>query len=180
VVGLTVGRACPSARWDFQGTATEEPTPALEALIMMPFATPDFGASAGIGCFVVLAWAFVLLLVGVGVVWGLKLLDGGSPKGRRRGVLLLVVSGLVPLSCCLGPSQVVRLVYGNYPLGHYPNNKVQEGMTAEEVVAVLGPPHERWKKGDGETWCYWIDSFGAYWFAVDFGEDGRVASTYGN
>src|SRR5206468_1090273 len=33
------------------------------------------------------------------------------------GVLLLLASGLVPLACGLGPSQVFRLNHGNYPLG---------------------------------------------------------------
>jgi hypothetical protein len=114
------------------------------------FATPDFGASGGMACFVLLAWAFVLMLAAVGAVRGVRLLGGGSPQGRN-GVLLVLVSVLAPVACCLGPSHVVRLMYGNYPLGSYPNNKIHEGMTADEVVAILGTPHERHKHGGGTT-----------------------------
>jgi hypothetical protein len=147
---------------------------------VMIFATPDFGASAGLGCFLLVVWAFVLVLAMLGVAKGVRLLQTGSPRGRRYGVLLLLASGLVPLSCCVGPSHLVRLVYGNYPLGSYPNGKVQEGMTADEVVGTLGQPHERRKQGEGERWYYWMDSFSMRWFGVDFGPDGRVVRTYGN
>ena len=47
---------------------------------------------------------------------------------------------MCPCPVVWGPSQVVRLTYGNYPLGNYPDNKVKEGMTAAEVEASLGPP----------------------------------------
>lgn len=146
----------------------------------MIFATPDFGTSAAVACFVLVVWAFVLLFAGLGVVKGLRLLHTDSSRARRCGVLLLLASVLLPLSCCLGPAQLVRLSYGNYPLGSYPNGKVKEGMTADEVVATLGRPHERHKGGEGESWYYWIDSLGLYWFAVDFGPDGRVEGTHGN
>jgi hypothetical protein len=147
----------------------------------MVFATPDFGASAAVGCFLLVVWACVLVFAGLGAVRGLMLLHPGSPpRGRRCGVILVLASGLLPLSCCLGPAQLVRLAYGNYPLGSYPNGKVQEGMTADEVVATLGSPHERHKQGEGERWYYWIDSFGMHWFGVEFGPDGRVVHTYGD
>lgn len=53
-------------------------------------------------------------------------------------------------------------------------------MSADEVVAVLGTPHERYKDEDGETWFYWIDSLGIDWFRVSFGQDGRVTETWSN
>jgi hypothetical protein len=146
----------------------------------MIFATPDFGASAAVTCFLLVIAAFVLLFVLVCFARGVMLLQPGSSRGRRCGILLLLVSGLVPLSCCLGPSHLVRLVYGNYPLGSYPDGEVKEGMTADEVVATLGQPHERHEQDDGESWYYWIDSFGMYWFGVKFGPDRRVVHTYGN
>jgi hypothetical protein len=146
----------------------------------MIFATPDFGTSGSIACFLLLVWALVLAFAVWGVARGTQLLGGDSPQDKKRGILLLLVSGLVPFSCCVGPSQVIRLVYGNYPLGRYPDNKVKEGMTAEEVVAALATPHERYKEDDGESWYYWIDSWGLYWFCVRLGPDGRVISTHGN
>jgi outer membrane protein assembly factor BamE (lipoprotein component of BamABCDE complex) len=89
------------------------------------------------------------------------------------------VSGSIPLCCCLGPPHVIRLEYGNYPIGRFPND-IRPGMSAEEVVATLGTPHERHSRGDVDSWFYWIDSFGLGWFGVDFGPDGRVTHTYGN
>ena len=53
-------------------------------------------------------------------------------------------------------------------------------MSGEEVVAILGNPHERYLKNGGENWLYWIDSFGLGWFGVDFGPNGYVVRTYGN
>ena len=70
--------------------------------------------------------------------------------------------------------------YGNYPLGSYPNGKITEGMTRDEVSAVLGSPHERFTSDDEESWYYWIDSFGIGYFCVRFGPEGRVTGTHGN
>jgi hypothetical protein len=147
---------------------------------MSIFATPDFGASATMGVCVVVVWAFVLVLVLVGLVRGIRLLGSELPKSRKRGLLLVLVSGLVPFCCWLLPPQVVRIVYGNYPLGSYPNNKINQGMTTDEVEEILGKPHKRIKADDGEHWYYWIDSFDIYWFGVRFGPEGRVIGTHGN
>jgi outer membrane protein assembly factor BamE (lipoprotein component of BamABCDE complex) len=75
---------------------------------------------------------------------------------------------------------VFRLTHGSYPLGKFPGNKIEKGMTAGEVEAILGAPHNRRRQGEEERWYYWLDSFGTYWFAVCFGPDGRVVSTHGN
>jgi hypothetical protein len=148
---------------------------------MTIFATPDFGASSVIGFFLLIVWVIVAWLVLVGVLFGMRLLRSGSPKKKTFGGLLLLASGLIPLSSCLGPPYVIRLVYGNYPLGRYPNNKIGPGMSADKVVEILGTPHKRHKNHrGGETWYYWIDSFGAFWFAVDFEPDGYVIDTHGN
>jgi outer membrane protein assembly factor BamE (lipoprotein component of BamABCDE complex) len=84
------------------------------------------------------------------------------------------------ISCCLGPPLVVRLVYGNYPIERYPNGKITEGMTGDEVVATLGTPHERFKQHDGERWYYCVDSFGMSHFAVIIGPDGRLKYAHGS
>jgi hypothetical protein len=147
----------------------------------MIFATPDFGASAGISCCVFFVWAVVLVGVSFGIGWGVRLLKNQSLKVRRAGLLLVVASGLVPFLCCFGPPQVIRLVYGNYPIGSYPSNKINEGISEDEVLEILGRPHERIKRGDdGERWYYWIDSFGISWVCVRFGPEGRVTGTHGN
>src|SRR5262245_22181041 len=111
---------------------------------VMIFATPDFGASSYIALFLLIAWFVVLVLVALGVFKGINPLWRGSPKRRVYGCLLLLVSGLVPLVCYLGPSEVFRFQYGDYPLGNYPD-RIREGMTADDVVTTLGNPHQRRK-----------------------------------
>src|SRR5260370_27622578 len=113
--------------------------------IMSIFATPDFMASGVIVLFLAFVWAIVLLLVCVGIILGIRWLASDSPRIRKCGVVLLLVSGLVPFFCCLGPSHVVRLVHGNYPLGSYPSNKIKQGMSVDEVTAALGTPPEHYK-----------------------------------
>jgi outer membrane protein assembly factor BamE (lipoprotein component of BamABCDE complex) len=75
---------------------------------------------------------------------------------------------------------VVYLKHGNYPLGRYPSNKIDKGMSRDEVQAILGSPHEKYRRDHDETWFYWIDSFGAHYFGVILGPDGRVTGTHGN
>jgi hypothetical protein len=149
-------------------------------VLLEVLATPDFGAGAAISGFICLAWAIVLALVVLAGVWGTKRLQAKSRATRWYGGVVLVLCALVPLSCWFGPSLVVRYSYGNYPLGTYPDNKIEKGMTGEEVEAILGKPHERHDGPDGERWFYWIDSFGISWFGVDFGHDGRVTHTFGD
>jgi hypothetical protein len=146
----------------------------------MIFATPDFGASGAIVLALLVVSGVALAIVVVGISWGTRLLGSGSPKARKQGVILVLGSLLLPLSCCLLPPQAIYLMYGNYPLGSYPNNKIQKGMSAAEVKALLGRPHESFKQDQEEKWYYWIDSFGMHWFGVHFGHDGRVTSTGGN
>jgi hypothetical protein len=147
---------------------------------MTLFATPDFGSGAGILGIVTLVWLAVLVLVAVGVFGGFRLLKRESLIARRCGWILLLGSLSVPLFCCLAPPGIVRITYGNFPIGAYPNGKIREGMSKDEVAAVLGAPHERYTEDDGESWYYWVDSFGAHWFCVRFGPEGRVIRTHGN
>jgi hypothetical protein len=146
----------------------------------MIFATPDFGAGAGAWGMVGFAWIVVLITVAIFVGMGLRLLQFRSVGLKCFGAFVLVMCGLVLLSCCFGPSEVVRLTYGNYPLGRYPNNKIKKGMTPDEVIGVLGQPHWREKSGNQDRWHYMLDAFDIGWFGVSFGADGRVESTYGD
>jgi hypothetical protein len=146
----------------------------------MLFATPDFGAGAFVWGLLCLAWAVVFVMVASGIAWGTKLLRSESPKARKYGLLFVLVSGIIPLGCCLLPPVAVRITYGNYPLGSYPNGKITEGMTRDEVSTILGSPHERYRRDDEDSWYYWIDSFGIGYFGVRFGPEGRVTGTHGN
>jgi hypothetical protein len=78
----------------------------------MVFASPDFGASGVIVIFLLIAWGIVLLSAGLGVLRGLSLINSQSRRRRKLGILLLLLSGFAPLSCCLGPS-LIRVVFGH-------------------------------------------------------------------
>jgi hypothetical protein len=148
--------------------------------IMVIFATPDFGASFTIALFLLIGFVVLLFLMGVGVVLGIKMLRDMTPGRRKMGFYLILISILFPLICFLAPPHIVRLAYGNYPIGSYPLGKIHEGMTCNEVEAILGTPHQRTKESKNETWIYWIDSFAISYCGVDFGPDGHVSSIYGN
>jgi hypothetical protein len=144
----------------------------------MIIATPDFGASANATCFLMVVWAVVLLFVAVGVFRAAKLLRSESSRTRKWGGCLLVVCSLIPTACCFGPEVVYRLVNGHFPLAGIP--RISQGMSADEVRAMAGTPHSVSTRDDGESWYYWVDSFGIRWYCVRFGPDGTVDGTHGN
>ncbi len=147
---------------------------------MVIFATPDFGAGATVGCFVLIAYLIAYALALGGLYWGLTLIGKKSPSVRKCGVILMVISGAAPFFCCLAPPIMVRMEYGNFPIEGDPYSKISEGMSKDEVQAILGTPHGRNEDDKGETWHYWRDSFGINWFGVRFNPNGRVDHTYGN
>ena len=109
---------------------------------MAVFAASDFGTSGIIVVIVLIAWAVVVLLAVLGVLCGTQLLRGKSSAAKKTaGGLLLAVSCLVPIFCYFAPPYVVRLEYGNYPLGSYPSHRIKQGMSTCEVMSLLGPPH---------------------------------------
>ena len=146
---------------------------------MAIFATPEFGASLFFELFWLIVGAVVLLLAAVGMILGVKRLKSVSSARRKVGVLLLLVSGLFPVFCFLAPPYIFRLGYGSYPIGSYPIN-IREGMSSDEVKAILGTPHQRDKEKDGERWLYWIDPYGIHWCCLEFGPDGHMIRRYGN
>lgn len=146
----------------------------------MIFATPDFGASGVIVLFLLVFWVILFACVLAVVFLGARLRRSGSPRARTLGLWLVLASCSVPFVCCLAPPHLVRLIYGNYPIGSYPSGRINEGMSVDEVEAILGTPHEKNKRDNEETWFYWIDTFGVHYFAVGFGPDRRVVNTYGD
>ncbi len=143
---------------------------------MVPLlATPDFGASGIVVLFLLGAFAVVLSLALVGFIIGMRMYR----KRRNAGFALSLFSALLPVICYFAPRLIFCLTYGHFPLGTYPDGIVQ-GMTQGEVQAILGTPQNRSKLNGEERWLYYIDSFGAQWFGVDFAPDGRVTGTYGN
>ena len=87
----------------------------------------------------------------------------------------------MPVTFCLTPNIVARCTYGRFLLASDPGGTIAKGMSMDEVQAILGNPHERnLNGGRGERWFYYIGLTGIGYFGVDFGMDGRVASTYGD
>jgi hypothetical protein len=144
---------------------------------MVLFATPDFGATGFVILVLLGVGAVILLLAAIGFMVGMTKY---GETGSKAGCVLSLVSLLFPMICYFAPGLVFRLQYGHFPLGAYPSGKIEKGMTPGEVQAILGLPQRREKLRGEESWFYDLDSFGVYWFGVDFGPDGRVRNTYGN
>jgi hypothetical protein len=151
-----------------------------KGLAMVIFATPDFGVTGFIMLFWIIIGCIVLLLSVVGIIFGVRLLGSRSSTHKLLGCILFVVSGLLPVASYLTPSLIFHQSYGNDPIGHYPSGKIQNGMSFDQVVSILGTPHQRTKNTHGEMWLYWIDSFEVQWVGLDFGPDGHVINMYGN
>jgi hypothetical protein len=147
----------------------------------MVFAAPDFGS----GGTVVLLLLGISLAVGAVAVLsaarGILLLRRSPPRRKWPGLLLIGAGVLLPVLCCNGPGALFRLRYSTPPLGRYPSGVVQTGMSADEVRALLGDPHQI-HDGDPQrvTWIYYRDSMELGWFMVTFSPDGKVAHTGGN
>jgi outer membrane protein assembly factor BamE (lipoprotein component of BamABCDE complex) len=97
---------------------------------------------------------------------------------QRLAVGFLLACALCLLSCCQIPNVFCRIQHGNWLAGSE-IKKVKEGMTQEEVEALLGPPHNRHDEGGGhESWTYYTHPFGFFYDGIQFGPDGRVSGTW--
>jgi outer membrane protein assembly factor BamE (lipoprotein component of BamABCDE complex) len=148
---------------------------------MVIFATPDWAAGYVMQRLLIIS-AVVLAISAIGILLGVRLLSGKLSTGRKfAGGLLLLGGCLFPFICYFATTPAeVRLENGTHPLESYPSGKIQQGMSRDDVKAILGPPQQRDANHDRETWMYLIDPYGEHWFGVDFGPDGRVTHTYGN
>ncbi len=142
----------------------------------MIFATPDFGAGGLIMLVVSAIFVAALVVAAIGIGWGLFLRKRADAKGRRWGMVVIIGSVMLPISCCSGPSVIFRLTHETPPLGRYPNGVIEAGMTPDEVRARLGPPHHLYLG----SWMYYLDPIEVRYFMVSFGPDGNVNGTGGN
>lgn len=113
------------------------------------------------------------------VAWGLLLPVVARRVARPAGVRLaraLLLLGYLALPPCVyaAPPCLVRAAYGSFPLGDREDG-IEPGMTAAEVRAALGPPHEVLGPTDAPGWIYWRDSWGRDCVGVRFDAGGRVA-----
>src|SRR5262245_24374103 len=95
----------------------------------------------------------------------------------------IVLLAAVVLSCCVLPDLLFRVKYGRPPLSaeKYRTSLVTGGMTADEVRAALGEPHEihpAVSPEDEEVWFYHTDLLGPSSLGVNFGPDKRVTGTW--
>ena len=129
---------------------------------------------AGIG---LTAFAVSVLAFFRGIDWYLE-----EPPTRRRLGVFSIVAGVLLLPCLFcGPSVLFRLQHATPPIANVPAGLIREGMSREEVEAILGPPHliESYRPPDVK-WTYWHDAIRLNCFSVMFGEDGRVRMASGD
>ena len=122
----------------------------------------------------------VLAISTAAIILGARLLRNTSSVGKKcAGALLLLIGCLLPFFWNVAGFQGGRLDTSTHTNGGFPGDKIKEGMSRDEVRAILGPPHQRKKNHDRETWTYWSDAYDGYAVTVDFGPDGRVTNSNG-
>lgn len=95
---------------------------------------------------------------------------------RSKRSLVAFMLATVVLSVWFLPGLLIRVVYGDFPIGQPTKYRIVVGMTREEVLAVLGPPHERYSgTGAEETWCYRCYALNVSTYAIYFDGHGRVS-----
>lgn len=102
--------------------------------------------------------------------------SGGSPFSPvARGCA--IVSMALVLSCCLIPPIVNRLLYGRWGTSR-DFSHVKPGMTPEQMIDLVGPPHERIDRSDYKSWTYREGFLGLPTYGITFTEDGVVKDWY--
>ena len=102
-------------------------------------------------------------------------MTAAKPRRAARRFMWCVVAPVVCAAVAIGllPEVVFRVAYGRGPLRADPA-AVVEGMTPDEVTAILGAPH-RHDDEDGEAvWTYFQDAFTLNAVSVNFKKTGRV------
>ena len=90
--------------------------------------------------------------------------------------LPLVLTVLL-LCMCLLPQGVFLASYGRLPL-YVSTSFLNEGMTKEEVLERLGPPHSKHDSPNGETWYYWNDCLTVTGTGIKFTPEGKISFTW--
>lgn len=85
------------------------------------------------------------------------------------------------LVACLLPPIIFRANHGRGPISGWQYRQAwnAEGMTVDEVLQILGEPHDRVVEDDGsERWYYWGDSYGLGYVGLKIGPDRKVKHTW--
>jgi hypothetical protein len=98
-----------------------------------------------------------------------------KPKRAARRFLWCVVVPFVSAVAALVvvPQVGFRVAYGRGPLEANPASVV-EGMSPDEVIAILGPPHKREYEAGQAIWTYFQDSYTLDAIQVKFKKTGEV------
>jgi outer membrane protein assembly factor BamE (lipoprotein component of BamABCDE complex) len=87
-----------------------------------------------------------------------------------------VAATILLLVCCVTPPILTRLTYGRW--GESGDiSQVKPGMTPEEVIELLGPPHDRDRWDNCERWIYREGYLGLPTHGISF-QDGVVLDWY--
>ena len=106
---------------------------------------------------------FVAIIFGL---IGFKLAQSKKKVLRPSGVVIILMSCALPFVVCSGFEEV--------PSRSELRNKIEKGMTKQEVIDVAGEPSD---KGP-VSWIYYTDFWRINFFGVSFGQDGRVDRTF--
>jgi hypothetical protein len=149
----------------------------------MILASAGIGGSAGglvlliVAGIVLAAFTVSILAFFRGIDWCLE-----KPPIRRRLGVISTITGVLLLPCLFcGPRVLFRLQHATPPIADGPPGLIREGMSREEVEAILGPPHRiESDRPPDVKWTYWRDAIRLNCFSVMFGEDGRVRMAGGD
>jgi hypothetical protein len=144
------------------------------------FATPDFGAG---GVVILILVGIIVVVSAMSIVAFFRGIDLCLEKPTRRwlGIVLIGAGVALPLCTFCGPSLLFRLQHATPPIAEVPTGLIQEGMSPDEVRALLGPPHVVESYHSSQVkWLYWRDAIRLEWYSVWFGTDGKVTSAGGS
>ncbi len=131
-----------------------------------------------IACVVLGTLLAVLITIFIGVLRAAFLLRKPSITDRRKGIrtyyACALLTILLPFTCCSGPGFLFRVYHDKPPLGYRPSVFEIRGWSSEQVLAVLGAPHEVRQQNGQVYWVYWQDSIELNSLLVEFGKDGKV------
>ena len=146
----------------------------------MLFASPDFGAG---GLVILVIAGIVIAVSAVSILAFFKGIDMCLEKPairRRRGVATICAGVALPLIAFCGPSVLFRLQHATPPITDDQIGLVQEGMSPEDVQALIGPPHAVESYNSSYvTWVYRRDAIYFETYSVYFdNKSGVVKSTH--
>ncbi len=100
-----------------------------------------------------------------------------SGRAIRPATCSVILIACMFFGCCC-PPHLLWLPIFLVQYGHLPStgnrNDVEEGMTHEQVVAIMGTPHKREDdRGRDDRWTFYHDCIGFSFTVVWFDKDGR-------